>query len=290
MAESISEGTLKAWSKKEGDTVAADEEVATIETDKVSLSANVSEERPDFMTLPQIDVSVNAPQAGKIVKFLANEEDTVAVGQDLFILEPGDFGGEGTYPSPSASNQLNIHLLAPSESSSQLPQEEFKSSEKDVAEPADQQTNKSLPEPPKPSANDKKAKPASSPKPKDEKTAKKEEKKDVTPSASAPPGSRNETRVSLTLTTDLLNGFANLQKGENEPHASTHRRTSQTISERRGFTNDFQRNRHVLSHLPPKETQGRRPVRPWRQIGIHVLLRSSFRSCTERDSHGECKH
>lgn len=36
MAESISEGTLKTWQKKAGDTVAADEEVATIETDKVS--------------------------------------------------------------------------------------------------------------------------------------------------------------------------------------------------------------------------------------------------------------
>lgn len=35
MAESISEGTLKSWSKQVGDTVAADEEVATIETDKV---------------------------------------------------------------------------------------------------------------------------------------------------------------------------------------------------------------------------------------------------------------
>lgn len=35
MAESISEGTLKTWQKKVGDTVAADEEVATIETDKV---------------------------------------------------------------------------------------------------------------------------------------------------------------------------------------------------------------------------------------------------------------
>lgn len=37
MAESISEGTLKSWSKKEGDTVQVDEEVATIETDKVRL-------------------------------------------------------------------------------------------------------------------------------------------------------------------------------------------------------------------------------------------------------------
>jgi Biotin-requiring enzyme len=35
MAESISEGTLKTWQKKVGDAVAADEEVATIETDKV---------------------------------------------------------------------------------------------------------------------------------------------------------------------------------------------------------------------------------------------------------------
>jgi pyruvate/2-oxoglutarate dehydrogenase complex dihydrolipoamide acyltransferase (E2) component len=35
MAESITEGTLKTWTKKVGDTVEADEEVATIETDKV---------------------------------------------------------------------------------------------------------------------------------------------------------------------------------------------------------------------------------------------------------------
>ena len=35
MAESITEGTLKSWVKKVGDSVAADEEVATIETDKV---------------------------------------------------------------------------------------------------------------------------------------------------------------------------------------------------------------------------------------------------------------
>ena len=35
MAESISEGTLKSWLKKPGEFVNADEEVATIETDKV---------------------------------------------------------------------------------------------------------------------------------------------------------------------------------------------------------------------------------------------------------------
>lgn len=35
MAESISEGTLKTWNKKVGDYVEADEEIASIETDKV---------------------------------------------------------------------------------------------------------------------------------------------------------------------------------------------------------------------------------------------------------------
>lgn len=39
MAESITEGTLKQWLKKKGDYVEADEEVATIETDKVRLLA-----------------------------------------------------------------------------------------------------------------------------------------------------------------------------------------------------------------------------------------------------------
>jgi len=70
MAESISEGTLKQFSKAVGDYVEADEEVATIETDK-------------------IDVAVNAPEAGTIKEFLVSEEDTVTVGQELIVLETG---------------------------------------------------------------------------------------------------------------------------------------------------------------------------------------------------------
>lgn len=38
MAESITEGTLKQWSKQVGDTVNQDDEIATIETDKVCCS------------------------------------------------------------------------------------------------------------------------------------------------------------------------------------------------------------------------------------------------------------
>ncbi|TXT13765.1 hypothetical protein VHUM_01132 [Vanrija humicola] len=83
MAESITEGTLKQWSKQVGDTVQADEEVATIETDK-------------------IDVSVNAPVSGTIVELLAAEEDTVSVGQDLFKLEPGEVAAEAPKAEESA--------------------------------------------------------------------------------------------------------------------------------------------------------------------------------------------
>lgn len=39
MAESISEGTLKQWQKSVGDYVEVDEEIATIETDKVKLAS-----------------------------------------------------------------------------------------------------------------------------------------------------------------------------------------------------------------------------------------------------------
>ncbi|KJK67646.1 2-oxoacid dehydrogenases acyltransferase catalytic domain protein [Aspergillus parasiticus SU-1] len=70
MAESITEGTLKQFSKQVGDYVERDEEIATIETDK-------------------IDVSVNAPEAGTIKELLVNEEDTVTVGQELAKLELG---------------------------------------------------------------------------------------------------------------------------------------------------------------------------------------------------------
>ena len=37
--------------------------------------------------ITQIDVAVNSPKAGKIVELLAKEEDTVTVGQDLFVLD-----------------------------------------------------------------------------------------------------------------------------------------------------------------------------------------------------------
>ncbi|KAI0828721.1 dihydrolipoamide succinyltransferase [Trametes gibbosa] len=162
MAESISEGTLKSWLKQPGDTFQADEEIATIETDK-------------------IDVSVNAPAAGRITELLANEEDTVSVGQDLFRFEPGA-----------------VEETAPKEEKS----EEVKET-KDAAEPKDQQVDKSTPPPPSPSPEQvRKPDPAGA----QGGAAKKEvketskpaskESKQPTPTPRVP-GSRSETRVKM---------------------------------------------------------------------------------------------
>ena len=64
LGESITEGTLAQWLKKPGDAVAADEAIASLETDKVS-------------------VEVPAPVAGTLTEQLVKEGDTVAVGATI---------------------------------------------------------------------------------------------------------------------------------------------------------------------------------------------------------------
>ncbi len=68
MGESIMEATILKWLKKEGDTVEADETVLEIATDKV-------------------DSEVPSPVSGKIVKILYPENETVAIGQPIAIIE-----------------------------------------------------------------------------------------------------------------------------------------------------------------------------------------------------------
>lgn len=71
MAESITEGTLNQFAKKVGDFIEADEELATIETDK-------------------IDVSVNAPRAGIIQQLFVAEGDVVNVDQEIAEIQAGE--------------------------------------------------------------------------------------------------------------------------------------------------------------------------------------------------------
>ncbi|KAF5020866.1 hypothetical protein F66182_7121 [Fusarium sp. NRRL 66182] len=74
MAESISEGTLSSLPKKVGEAVEQDEEIGSIETDK-------------------IDVQVNAGEPGVIAEYFAAEGDTVVVGQDLARIVTGEDAG-----------------------------------------------------------------------------------------------------------------------------------------------------------------------------------------------------
>ncbi|KAF4970168.1 hypothetical protein FSARC_2765 [Fusarium sarcochroum] len=74
MAESITEGTLASLAKKVGEQVEQDEEIASIETDK-------------------IDVLVNASEPGTVAEYFAEEGDTVVVGQDLARIVTGDDAG-----------------------------------------------------------------------------------------------------------------------------------------------------------------------------------------------------
>lgn len=68
MAESISEGTIVAFQRNVNDIVDANDELATIETDKV-------------------DVTVESPEHGCVIQFLVAEGETVVVGQEFAVIE-----------------------------------------------------------------------------------------------------------------------------------------------------------------------------------------------------------
>jgi 2-oxoglutarate dehydrogenase E2 component (dihydrolipoamide succinyltransferase) len=78
LGESITEATLGSWLKQPGDAVAADEPIASLETDKVA-------------------VEVNAPVAGTLAEQLVKEGDTVEVGAVIARVS------EGAAASPEAA-------------------------------------------------------------------------------------------------------------------------------------------------------------------------------------------
>jgi len=81
LGESVTEGTVTQWLKKVGDTVAVDEPLLEVSTDKV-------------------DTEIPSPAAGVLLKILADEDDTVDVG--TVIAEIGD---EGETPAEPAADE-----------------------------------------------------------------------------------------------------------------------------------------------------------------------------------------
>ena len=83
MGDSISEGVIEEFVKNPGDFVEADEIIARIETDKVT-------------------VDITAPKAGVIEKYFAGIGDTVDVGADFYTLDT-DAKGSSTPAAPKAA-------------------------------------------------------------------------------------------------------------------------------------------------------------------------------------------
>ncbi len=76
--ESVTEGTILEWRVKVGDSIKLDETIVEISTDKV-------------------DVELPSPASGTVVEILAEEGDTVGVGQVIARLVPA--GGESPHPA-----------------------------------------------------------------------------------------------------------------------------------------------------------------------------------------------
>ncbi|EPY54036.1 dihydrolipoamide S-succinyltransferase [Schizosaccharomyces cryophilus OY26] len=143
--ESISEGTLAQWLKQPGEYVNKDEELASVETDK-------------------IDSPVTAPQSGVLKEHLVSEGDTITIDQNIAVLddsaEPPKGGGAAAPPKPDkggASEKTGASELGNSVESASSPTKaapDAKEPEPKPKQPAPQREAPpkpvSKPSPPKP--------------------------------------------------------------------------------------------------------------------------------------------
>src|SRR5258706_16286111 len=108
MGDSMEEGTILRWMKKEGDTVAVDEPIAEVETDKAN-------------------VEIPAEEGGTISKIVVQEGQTVAVGAVIAFI--GDAGSatstNGANSAASAQQQTPAKDESPTPQSSSVPRQEY---------------------------------------------------------------------------------------------------------------------------------------------------------------------
>ncbi|MGN6156034.1 MAG: 2-oxoglutarate dehydrogenase complex dihydrolipoyllysine-residue succinyltransferase [Sphingomicrobium sp.] len=101
LGESITEGTLAQWLKKAGDTVAADEPIASLETDKVT-------------------VDVPSPVSGVLTETVAKEGETVEVGA---VIARIDESGKAA-AAPAAKAVEETAAAAPATAETPAPRDE----------------------------------------------------------------------------------------------------------------------------------------------------------------------
>src|SRR3954468_1878708 len=84
MGESVTEGTVLEWLKQVGDTVAADEPIVEVSTDKV-------------------DAEGPSPGSATLVRILVEPDETVKVGQPLGEIQLSDGAAPDTPPAPAGN-------------------------------------------------------------------------------------------------------------------------------------------------------------------------------------------
>jgi 2-oxoglutarate dehydrogenase E2 component (dihydrolipoamide succinyltransferase) len=112
LGESVSEATVSTWFKKPGDTVAQDEMLCELETDKVS-------------------VEVPSPAAGVLAEILAPEGTTVAANARLAVITEG---GEGKAPAKAEKPEAKAAAPTKDEPKSAKDVEDAPSAKKAMAE------------------------------------------------------------------------------------------------------------------------------------------------------------
>src|ERR1700722_9409347 len=80
LGESVTEGTVTRWLKKEGEHVAVDEPLLEVSTDKV-------------------DTEIPSPASGVLRGIAVDEDETVAVGAQLAVIEDSE---SASAPAPAA--------------------------------------------------------------------------------------------------------------------------------------------------------------------------------------------
>ncbi|HUZ36844.1 MAG TPA: 2-oxoglutarate dehydrogenase, E2 component, dihydrolipoamide succinyltransferase [Streptosporangiaceae bacterium] len=81
LGESVTEGTVTRWLKKEGERVEADEPLLEVSTDKV-------------------DTEIPSPVSGILRGITVAEDETVAVGAELAVIDETDGAGPAAQPGP----------------------------------------------------------------------------------------------------------------------------------------------------------------------------------------------
>ncbi len=96
MGESVSEGVILEWAKQPGDTVAEDETIVEISTDKV-------------------DAEVPAPASGVMGEILAQPGDTVNVGQVIGRMTSGPNGSTAAVAPDPVPKPADAEVEQPEE-------------------------------------------------------------------------------------------------------------------------------------------------------------------------------